>query len=93
MPSNSPGLWPKGVSDLLSAGLFVKLSFDIVSPGSQGPRQRPRRAHVAPALVSPVGRRGPWDASGTLLLALQKGTKRPLNPLKLTKNVMCRSKT
>ena len=33
-----------GVWDLLSAGLFVKLSFDIVSPGSQGPRQRPRRA-------------------------------------------------
>ena len=61
---NSPGLWPKGVSDLLSAGLFVKLSFDIVSPGSPRPRQRSRRAHTALALTSPV----PCRAPGTSLL-------------------------
>ena len=50
-----------GVSDLLSAGLFVKLSFDIVSPGSQGPRQRPRRAGAGlPRWTSrTLGR--PWD--------------------------------
>ena len=51
----------QGVSDLLIAGLFVKLSFEIVSPGSPGPRQRSRRAGVEPALTSVVGRRGTWD--------------------------------
>ena len=43
-----------GVSDLLSAGLFVKLSFDIGRPGSRGSRRRSRRdssLHVATPLT------------------------------------------
>ena len=53
------------MSDLLFAGLFVYWSFDIVSPGTPGPRQRRRRAGVAPAprrrRAPVVGRRDPLE--------------------------------
>ena len=49
------------MSDLLTAGLFVKLSFDIGQSGSQGSRRRPRR-------VSSLDAADPGTAKTAILL-------------------------
>ena len=64
-----------GVSNLLSAGLFVKLSFDIVSPGTPGSRHRPRRARAVLPRCTSRHPRPPQDAPRRIPRGLQKMIK------------------